>query len=91
MFWVLERLLGNRKKFEVPDGYVFQNTVFGTHIARGHCGMICWIPAGKSQDGKITPGFWKDLEELYAVEKDGSSRKMTEEEIFIWKKHFNNR
>ena len=87
MFELLKTLFFGEKR-EVPEGYVLQRNVLGRQIAKGNCGTICWIPSRKTPNGTEIPGFWKEIEALYVVERNGHSRKMRESEIYSWRKSF---
>ena len=66
---------------ELPVGYVRQRRIYGFEIAANHAGQVCWIPSGKTHDGYTVPGFWKELDGLYVIEKDGKTHQMTQEEF----------
>lgn len=87
MFELLKTLFFGEKR-EVPEGYVLQRNVLGRQIAKSNCGTICWIPSRKTPNGTEIPGFWKEIEALYVVERNGRSREMREIEIYSWKKYF---
>lgn len=87
MFELLKTLFFGEKR-EVPEGYVLQRNVLGRQIAKGNCGTICWIPSRKTPNGTEIPGFWKEIEALYVVERNGRSREMRESEIYSWRKYF---
>ncbi len=87
MFKLLKTLFFGKER-EVPEGYVLQKNVMGRQIAKGNCGTICWIPSRRTKNGTEIPGFWKEIEDLYVVERNGHSRKMRENEIYSWRKYF---
>lgn len=87
MFKLLKTLFFGKER-EVPEGYVLQKNVMGRQIAKGNCGTICWIPSRRTQNGMEIQGFWKKIEALYVVERNGHSRKMRENEIYSWRMYF---
>lgn len=87
MFKLLKTLFFGKER-EVPEGYVLHKNVMGRQIAKGNCGTICWIPSRRTKNGTEIPGFWKEIEDLYVVERNGHSRKMRENEIYSWRKYF---
>ena len=87
MFNLLKALFFDKER-EVPEGYVLQKNVMGREIAKGNCGTICWIPSRRTKNGTEIPGFWKEIEALYVVERNGHSREMRESEIYSWRKYF---
>ena len=87
MFKLLKTLFFGKER-EVPEGYVLQKNVMGRQIAKGNCGTICWSPSRRTKNGTEIPGFWKEIEDLYVVERNGHSRKMRENEIYSWRKYF---
>ena len=87
MFNLLKTLFCDKER-EVPEGYVLQKNVMGRQIAKSNCGTICWIPSRRTKNGTESPGFWKEIEALYVVERNGHSREMRENEIEIWRKYF---
>lgn len=89
MIKLLKRLLTCKK--ELPEGYVMKNPVWGTEIACSHSGTICWIPGMVIDDGTKVPGFWKEIDDFFIVEKNGKIRKMNQNEIKCWEKHFRER
>ena len=87
MFKLLKTLFFGKER-EVPEGYVLRKNVMGREIAKGNCGTICWIPSRRTKNGTEIPGFWKEIEALYVVERNGHSREMRENEIESWRKYF---
>ena len=87
MFNLLKTLFCDKER-EVPEGYVLQKNVMGRQIAKSNCGTICWIPSRRTKNGKEIPGFWKEIEALYVVERNGHSREMRENEIESCRKYF---
>lgn len=87
MFNLLKTLFCDKER-EVPEGYVLQKNVMGRQIAKSNRGTICWIPSRRTQNGMKIPGFWKEIEALYVVERNGHSREMRENEIESWRKYF---
>lgn len=87
MFNLLKTLFCDKER-EVPEGYVLQKNVMGRQIAKSNCGTIFWIPSRRTKNGTEIPGFWKEIEDLYVVERNGHSRKMRENEIYSWRKYF---
>ena len=76
-----KRLIISHKVPKLPQGYVYQNRIFGFEIAGNHVGQICWIRGGKTLSGKEVPGFWKELDSSDVIDMNGKSRKMTLEEF----------
>lgn len=72
-----KRLIISHKVPKLPQGYVYQNRIFGFEIAGNHVGQICWIRGGKTLSGKELPGFWKELDSSDVIDMNGKSRKMT--------------
>ena len=68
MFNLLKTLFCDKER-EVPEGYVLQKNVMGRQIAKSNCGTICWIPSRRTKNGTEIPGFWKEIEALYVVER----------------------
>lgn len=87
MFKLLKTLFFGKER-EVPEGYVLQKNVMGRRIAKGNCGTICWIPSRRTKNGTKISGFWKEIEAMYVVERNGHSREMRESEIYSWRKYF---
>ena len=87
MFNLLKTLFCDKER-EVPEGYVLQKNVMGRQIAKSNCGTICCIPSRRTKNGTEIPGFWKEIEALYVVERNGHSREMRENEIESWRKYF---
>ena len=83
MFNLLKTLFCDKER-EVPEGYVLQKNVMGRQIAKSNCG----IPSRRTKNGTEIPGFWKEIEALYVVERNGHSREMRENEIESWRKYF---
>lgn len=76
-----ERLIIKHEVPKLPQGYVYQNRIFGFEIAGNHAGQICWIRGGKTLSGKEVAGFWKALDSSDVIDMNGNSRKMTLEEF----------